>query len=188
MAAGLDKPYIIAEIASAHEGRSDLALELANHAVNAGADAVKFQIFNRERLLSSHNPFFHEFGEIELSAKQVDIPLCVLIYPRRYLAGSYPCLDWVSRARLVIETAKKREHIEFHHLVNHGRRAYGALINYMMAKRDMSEKDIVDALIRDGVPGRLVWTTTEETESRDISHSEVHPHLYTMQKPHWSNV
>ncbi len=126
--------------------------------------------------------------EIEISSKQLEIPLCVLLKPRAYLAGSYPCLDWISRARLVIETAKKREHIEFHHLVNHGRRAYGSLINYMMAKRDMTEKQIVDLLIRDGVPGRLVWTTTEEIESRETQHSEVHPHLYTKQKPHWSNI
>ncbi len=126
--------------------------------------------------------------EVELSAKQCDIPLCVLLYPRRYLAGSYPCLDWISRARLVIETAKKREHIEFQHLVNHGRRAYGSLINYMMTKRDMSEKQIVDSLIRDGVPGRLVWTNTETDLAPEISHRDINPHLYTMQKPHWSNI
>ena len=36
----MSKPYIIAEIASAHEGRPELALQIANYVVSAGADAV----------------------------------------------------------------------------------------------------------------------------------------------------
>lgn len=64
------RPYVIAEIASAHEGSPDLAVKIADHAVNAGANAVKFQIFNRDQLLAKSNPYFNEFGEIELSPKQ----------------------------------------------------------------------------------------------------------------------
>ena len=63
----MNKPYIIAEIASAHEGRPDLAIDIAKYAVKAGCDAVKFQIFNRDQLLTKNNPYFNEFGEIELS-------------------------------------------------------------------------------------------------------------------------
>ena len=59
-------PYIIAEIASAHEGKPELALKIANHAINAGADAVKFQMFNRDELLTKSNPYYEEFGEIEI--------------------------------------------------------------------------------------------------------------------------
>ena len=33
----------------------------------AGADAVKFQIFNRDQLLTRKNSYYDEFGEIELS-------------------------------------------------------------------------------------------------------------------------
>ena len=62
-------PYIIAEIASAHEGDADLAIEITNYAIAANADAVKFQIFNSEKLLSKNNPFFEEFQQIEFSAK-----------------------------------------------------------------------------------------------------------------------
>ena len=62
----MTKPYIISEVASAHEGRPDLALKLAHDSINAGADAVKFQIFNRDQLLSKSNPLFNEFGEIML--------------------------------------------------------------------------------------------------------------------------
>ena len=62
-------PYIIAEIASAHEGKADLAIEIAKYAIKAKTDAIKFQIFNSEKLLSSNNPFFKEFKKIELSFK-----------------------------------------------------------------------------------------------------------------------
>ena len=62
-------PYIIAEVASAHEGKTDLAIEIAKHAIKAKTDAVKFQIFNSKKLLSKHNPFFKEFEQIELSFK-----------------------------------------------------------------------------------------------------------------------
>ena len=66
----MSKPYIIAEIASAHEGRPELALKIAKDVVSAGADAVKFQVFNRDQLLTKTNPYFDEFGEIEIPPKQ----------------------------------------------------------------------------------------------------------------------
>ena len=39
------KPYIIAEIASAHEGNLNLLRKLLNAAIKSQADAVKFQVF-----------------------------------------------------------------------------------------------------------------------------------------------
>ena len=62
-----NSPYIIAEIASAHEGSPDLAIELVNFASASNADAIKFQIFKTEKLLSIQNPHYKEFKEIELS-------------------------------------------------------------------------------------------------------------------------
>lgn len=122
--------------------------------------------------------------EVELSSKQFDIPLCVLLRPRAYLAGSYPCLDWISRARLIIQTSKRRESIELNHLISHGRRAYGTLVNYLMARKGMTPEQVVGTLIRDGVPGRLTWTTTEHQEPAGLlRHREINPHLYTPMLP-----
>ena len=59
--------YIIAEVASAHEGNPDLILKIADHAIKSGADAIKFQIFVRDQLLIKSNPYFNEFGEIEIA-------------------------------------------------------------------------------------------------------------------------
>lgn len=140
--------------------------------------------------------------EVELSAKQTDIPLEVLLHPRAYLAGSYPCLDWISRAKQVIESRKKQETIEYDHLVRHGRRAYGSLVNYMIARRAMTPEQVVAELIRDGVPGRLTWTTrchVEEPKVVDTSH--LYQEIHTVMRPvdlkidweekrknHWSNI
>jgi phage replication initiation protein len=145
--------------------------------------------------------------EVELSAKQCDIPLRALVDYRSYLAGSYPCLDWIDTAKLTIESKKKREQIEFQHLVSHGRRAYGSLVNYMMIKRGMTPDQVVAALVREGLPGRLVWTSQEPESVAPAftSHAEQHPHLYpevhTVMRPvniaidwqekqrnHWSNI
>ena len=47
-----DKIFTIAEIGNNHEGDLDLALEMVQMAAEAGADAVKFQTFSAERLVT----------------------------------------------------------------------------------------------------------------------------------------
>ena len=48
--------FIIAEAGVNHNGKLDLALELVEKAALAGADAVKFQTFKAEKLVSVHAP------------------------------------------------------------------------------------------------------------------------------------
>lgn len=56
----LIKPYIIAEAGTNHNGNIDTALNLVDLAMNAGAQAVKFQIINPEGL---YIPSFYENGD-----------------------------------------------------------------------------------------------------------------------------
>lgn len=60
------KSYIIAEIASAHDGKPDFALRLFQLAAATGADAVKFQIFDRQSLISRFHEKYEAFGIIAL--------------------------------------------------------------------------------------------------------------------------
>ncbi|RME60824.1 MAG: N-acetylneuraminate synthase, partial [Caldilineae bacterium] len=48
--------FIIAEAGVNHNGRLDLAYALVDAAVQAGADAVKFQTFRAERLVTAEAP------------------------------------------------------------------------------------------------------------------------------------
>lgn len=60
-AVGADSPvYVIAEAGVAHFGREEKALRLVDLAVKAGADAVKFQIFDVNALISQGLPEWRE--------------------------------------------------------------------------------------------------------------------------------
>ncbi len=49
------EPYIVAEIGINHNGDEKLAVAMIEAAAAAGADAVKFQLFDAEKLVSSNN-------------------------------------------------------------------------------------------------------------------------------------
>ena len=61
------KPYIIAEIGSNFNQSIDLAFKLISSAKNAGADAVKFQLFNAKKMYPNDKKMFSLFKSIELN-------------------------------------------------------------------------------------------------------------------------
>ena len=68
---GEDAPvFIIAEIASAHEGSLKNAKELLKAAIDSGADAVKFQVFKADELLTKNHPRYESFKKIEFNENE----------------------------------------------------------------------------------------------------------------------
>ena len=62
--------FIIAEIASSHDGKISKLKKLTDFSLNTGADAVKFQIFKANKLLSINNSLYKEFKKIEINFKE----------------------------------------------------------------------------------------------------------------------
>jgi len=58
---------VIAEIANAHQGSPHVALDLALQSLDAGADAVKFQVYFAHELLVRSHPRFAHFKEQSFS-------------------------------------------------------------------------------------------------------------------------
>lgn len=62
--------FVIAEVASSHEGDAEIAVRLLSAAAEAGADAVKFQVFSARDLLVPEHPKFPSFTEIEMTPSE----------------------------------------------------------------------------------------------------------------------
>lgn len=85
-------PYVIAEIGSCHDGRLSLALSLIEGAANAGADAVKFQLYDAQRLCARRNaqPFFYTYAkyqvphawlrDLRIAARENQVALVLSVY------------------------------------------------------------------------------------------------------------
>ena len=64
--------FVLAEVASAHQGEAIQALALAKTAQEAGADGVKFQLFRASELIAENDPRRPTFDQIELSLEEWD--------------------------------------------------------------------------------------------------------------------
>ena len=64
--------FVLAEVASAHQGEAVQALALARLARGAGADGVKFQLFRAGELIAPNDPRISTFQQIELSLSDWD--------------------------------------------------------------------------------------------------------------------
>ena len=60
------EPFIIAEIGNNHDGKLDQALALIREAAASGADAVKFQTYNPEKLVTKEHELHEFFSQFRL--------------------------------------------------------------------------------------------------------------------------
>ncbi len=62
--------YMIAEAGASHGGDFDTAVKLAGAASRAGADCVKFQVWQTEKFVASSSPQFQTFRKMELTQEE----------------------------------------------------------------------------------------------------------------------
>lgn len=93
-------PFLIAEIGGNHEGDFQYAKKLTQLAIESGADAVKFQIYTGDTLVSSHeSPDRNQhFKKFELSKEQhITLAKMVLGAGKMYSASVWDieALNWI---------------------------------------------------------------------------------------------
>lgn len=93
--------------------------------------------------------------EVELRNKSRVIPWDTLATPGHYLAGSYPCLDFLSETQEKIRTITKTVNVSYARAVHHAKQMTGKLVNVMMQFHGGDAFAVVNELKREGVPRRL---------------------------------
>lgn len=61
---------IIAEIANAHQGKHKIAIDIAKKAIEADADAIKFQVYFANEFLVNHHPRYRHFKKQAFSINE----------------------------------------------------------------------------------------------------------------------
>ena len=64
------KPFILAEMACAHDGSIERANKMVDDAVAAGVDGIQFQLFSTDRLLTPSHSFYEKVKSLEIPVEQ----------------------------------------------------------------------------------------------------------------------
>jgi phage replication initiation protein len=92
--------------------------------------------------------------ELELHNKDREIPWDVLLRPGHYVAGSFPCMAWVSDEAFRIRTIQNQKRISYGAAVHWARVAFGQLVN-TMEQIEGEPSAVLGKLRRPGTPARL---------------------------------
>lgn len=93
--------------------------------------------------------------EVEWRAQDRYIPFDILTRPGHYLAGSYPCLAFLSAEQSVIKTIAKSAQIAFDAAVENAKQHCGKLVNLLLSVVGGDYAEVVHRLSRPGFPARI---------------------------------
>ena len=122
------KPYVIAEMACAHNGNIDEAKQLIKASVDAGADAVQLQFLVAEETVTPFHEAFDVIKSIEFSVEQWKE---IVSYARKFEIDVFTCTYDVPSVALAVET-----------------KCDGIKLN----SADLSNPDVLAAVAKSGIP------------------------------------
>jgi phage replication initiation protein len=93
--------------------------------------------------------------ELELRNKSRVIPWDVVINPGHYLAGAYPCLQFLSVIQQRIRTIQKAVNMSYAKMVAWAKKAAGKVISTMLEVNQGDAGAVLSQLVRPGRPRRL---------------------------------
>ncbi len=99
------------------------------------------------------SPWFR--AEVEWHNKNRIIPWDIVINPGDYLAGAYPCLEYLSIKQEKIKTLQRAGTINYDHMVKWLRNAAGKSLNAMLRVENGNNEVVLEQLVREGLPKRL---------------------------------
>ncbi|MDI1302098.1 MAG: replication initiation factor domain-containing protein [bacterium] len=94
-------------------------------------------------------------AEVEWRGKDRVIPYDVLRQPGNYLAGAYPCFEFLSTLQSRIKTVAKGGQIAYEKAVENARMLSGRLVNLMLQVHGGDAFAVAECLRRDGIPARV---------------------------------
>lgn len=107
-----------------------------------------------KQLGRANSPWFRV--ELELRNKNRVIPWETLEVPGQYLAGSYPCLSFLSAHQSKIKTCQNGAELSVDTMTHHASRLSGKAINVLMQVHGENADAVVEKLRREGIPKRLL--------------------------------
>lgn len=93
--------------------------------------------------------------EVEWRAQDRHIPYDILTRPGQYLAGAYPCLVVLNVLQSTIKTITKAAQIAYDRAVENAKLHCGKIVNLMLAAVGGDYAEVVNQLIRPGIPTRI---------------------------------
>ncbi|MBC3871221.1 replication initiation factor domain-containing protein [Undibacterium oligocarboniphilum] len=109
--------------------------------------------------------------ELELRNKNRFLPWEMLVKPGQYLAGSYPCLAFLTTEQIKLKTLQKATTLTLASITANASRLSGKAINVLMAVHEENAGKVIEILRRSGVPKRLEPYTREVKNPRDTGES-----------------
>lgn len=118
------------------------------------------RVYEKGRQLGDPSSLWTRF-EVEIRNEDRELPLSMLTEPDRYFVGAYRCLQRVlAVAGDRIQLNRREAEVAIAKLTLHAREAYGQLIDVLRLK--LSASEVLDALSRPGIPGRLQKSSLAE--------------------------